>query len=215
MGQEESYRHPGVNKRKYSRLNIIGVVKTCNISRDIWRVCSSDVLKYKRGFLALIKKKISVVVLKMHHLQNNYKLGSVMWQDGLKNAKIAFTIAVKHRLEKKLPYRHSASASKCLECLWSMMTRSWCFSKKHSRADSGVRAKLHLKLAFSHAQQKPLLWLSSLAKTRSTCRKRTTQDIFKPKPWRTVAVSVHKNATLSTHRWCLHARLRPFFFFFF
>lgn len=68
----------------------------------------------------------------------------------------------------ELAYRHSASASKCLECLWSMMTRSWCFSKKHSRADSGVRAMLHLKLAFSHAQQKPLLWLSSLAKTKST-----------------------------------------------
>lgn len=73
---------------------------------------------------------------------------------------------------RELAHRHSASASKCLECLWSMMTRSWCFSKKHSRADSGVRAMLHLKLAFSHAQQKPLLWLSSLAKTKSTCKKR-------------------------------------------
>lgn len=75
-------------------------------------------------------------------------------------------------ITKEPPYRHSASASKCLECLWSTMTRSWCFSKKHSRADSGVRARLHLKLAFSHAQQKPLLWLSSLAKTKSTCRKK-------------------------------------------
>lgn len=25
---------------------------------------------------------------------------------------------------RELAYRHSASASKCLECLWSMMTRS-------------------------------------------------------------------------------------------
>lgn len=25
---------------------------------------------------------------------------------------------------RQLSYRHSASASKCLECLWSMMTRS-------------------------------------------------------------------------------------------
>lgn len=87
-------------------------------------------------------------------------------------------------IRKEPSYRHSASASKCLECLWSMMTRSWCFSKKHSRADSGVRARLHLKLAFSHAQQKPLLWLSSLAKTKSTCRKRTTQDIFKSNSWK-------------------------------
>lgn len=77
----------------------------------------------------------------------------------------------------ELAYRHSASASKCLECLWSMMTRSWCFSKKHSRADSGVRAMLHLKLAFSHAQQKPLLWLSSLAKTKSTCKRDTAKHI--------------------------------------
>lgn len=46
--------------------------------------------------------------------------------------------------------------------------RSWCFSRKHSSADSGVRAMLHLKLAFSQAQQKPLLWLSSLANTKST-----------------------------------------------
>lgn len=84
----------------------------------------------------------------------------------------------KKQMMGELAYRHSASASKCLECLWSMMTRSWCFSKKHSRADSGVRAMLHLKLAFSHAQQKPLLWLSSLAKTKSTCKRDTGKHIW-------------------------------------
>lgn len=101
-------------------------------------------------------------------------------------------------ITKEPPYRHSASASKCLECLWSMMTRSWCFSKKHSRADSGVRAMLHLKLAFSHAQQKPLLWLSSLAKTKSTCRKRTIEDIFKPKSQRS-CTKIHFNMCLTSN----------------
>lgn len=84
----------------------------------------------------------------------------------------------KQKSRTERAYRHSASASKCLECLWSMMTRSWCFSKKHSRADSGVRAMLHLKLAFSHAQQKPLLWLSSLAKTKSTCKKKKKKKLM-------------------------------------
>lgn len=60
-----------------------------------------------------------------------------------------------------------------------MIMRSWCFSRKHSSADSGVRAMLHLKLAFSQAQQKPLLWLSSLANTKSTYwEKETKKKLF-------------------------------------
>lgn len=65
-------------------------------------------------------------------------------------------------------HRQTASASKYRECRPSMMTISWCLSKKHSTADSGVRAMLHLNPARSHAHQKASLWLSSLAKTSNT-----------------------------------------------
>ncbi len=65
-------------------------------------------------------------------------------------------------------HRQTASASKYSECRPSMMTISWCLSKKHSTADSGVRAMLHLNPARSHAHQNASLWLSSLAKTSNT-----------------------------------------------
>ncbi len=65
-------------------------------------------------------------------------------------------------------HRQTASASKYCECRPSMMTISWCLSKKHSTADSGVRAMLHLNPACSHAHQNASLWLSSLAKTSNT-----------------------------------------------
>lgn len=72
-------------------------------------------------------------------------------------------------LQKEDFYLQTASASKYLACLASMTIISCCLSKKHSSADSGVRATLHLYPARSHAHQKPSLWLSSLAKISSTC----------------------------------------------
>lgn len=69
-------------------------------------------------------------------------------------------------------YLQRASASKYLEFLWSMTIISWCLSRKHSSADSGVRAMLHLYPALSQAHQKPSLWLSSFAKINNTYKNR-------------------------------------------
>lgn len=44
VGQKESYRRLSINKKKYSKLIIIGVMKMCNISQ---RVCMSDNVKHK------------------------------------------------------------------------------------------------------------------------------------------------------------------------
>lgn len=101
---------------------------------------------------------------------------SLLWlflTEGRSRAGCPFLFIISLSLKKNqdtlvTAYRHTASDSKKCEWRPSMTIISWCLSRKHSTADSGVRAILHLNPARSQAHQKASLWLSSLANTSST-----------------------------------------------
>lgn len=101
------------------------------------------------------------------HLSKNYSMAIVL---SYNNIPILY---MKHNDN----YLQMASASKYLEFRWSITIISCCLSRKHSSADSGVRAMLHLYPALSQAHQNPSLCLSSFAKISNTCKKNSEDSL--------------------------------------